>query len=106
MFWEWGAWQQIVVYGFVTLALVVYALLSKIALFGRPILRQRWRVMLALLSPVLFIAALFLGVIGLGILGFVLAFWGVLTLFGWKRKKKTPRMHRFVIRFGPPPDQE
>lgn len=106
MFLEWGAWQQAVVYGFITLALVVYVLLSKIALFGKPILRQRWRVMLALLSPLLFIAALFLGVIGLGILGFVLAFWGVLALFGWKRKKKPSRVHRFVIRFGPPPDQE
>lgn len=94
-------WQTLLLYGSLAISALVYTLLSKMAIGGLPLIRQRYRVMIALAFPFLLVVGLFLGVAALGVIATLFLVGGLLSLFGLrKRKEKPPRLRQFTIRLG------
>ena len=94
-------WQLILLYSSLAVSALVYTFLSKITIVGIPLIRQRYRTMVALAFPALLVIGLFLGVAALGVIATLFLVGGLLSLFGLlKRKEKPPRLRQFTIRLG------
>ncbi|HLD12727.1 MAG TPA: hypothetical protein VJB87_03990 [Candidatus Nanoarchaeia archaeon] len=65
-------WQELLLYSYVLMVVVVFTLLSKLRVFGTNLLRLKWRVLVSLFSPM--ILAVLLALSPLLILGVLLFF--------------------------------
>jgi len=83
-------WLRIVFYIFVFIALFIYVKVSQIRINGRSMIKLKYRILLALFFPLLFVLFLLIGSIIVGIaltVLFILGIWILLSRLGYKRRK-------------------
>ena len=54
-------WQRLLLYGFILIALFIYVKTSQLKVLGKPLIPLRWRILLALFFPLIFIVGLAFG---------------------------------------------
>lgn len=80
-------WQKIIAYGFIVIALFLYAVLSRIRINGRSLIPTAYRLFLAVLFPFAFVLLFVFGTILLGLTAMIIVIFLLFTLLGRKRIK-------------------
>ena len=90
MVWEQlGLWERITVYGLIVAALFVFAMLSKLKINGRPVLSLKYRILIALLFPLLLVLLFLFGAVVIGVIVLALI---VIFIIGLLNNKKIKRI--------------
>lgn len=85
------SWVKILIYALILAIIYIFVKLTNFNIFGKRILSLKWRVVIALLFPVILIIGLVFGAIIFGIILVIFLLFYLNSLFGRKRK--------FIIRF-------
>lgn len=85
------SWIKLLIYALILIIIYIFVKLTKFNIFGKQILSLKWRIVIALLFPVILIIGLVFGALIFGIILVIFLLFYLSSLLGRKRK--------LVIRF-------
>ncbi len=89
-------WQKISAYAYLLIGFFIFAKTSNMKVMGYPVIKLKWRIILAVFFPVIFVLGILLGAAALGIGLAFFALMALLSIFTGKQIKR-PKLPRIRI---------